>query len=227
MPITNEDVEKAFQYLADRGISPNISSQKWDIIDPATGKDWPPKAVLRAAHEIAGIPTPNVGGGWPTNDRLKALGFDITLKPHLEESSEAADIDAVNHASNLSETEKRRLVNARLGQGGFRQALDEIWENCCALTGCDIRAALRASHIKPWRSSSNQERLDPDNGLLLVANADALFDRGLISFANDGSIIIASNVDVTVLGLPKNGEIQMSPAVSSFMEFHRNNVFVG
>lgn len=227
MPITRTDVEQAFRHLTAHGISPNIGSKKWDIIDPDTGQDWPPKAVLRAAHEIAGIPTPNVGGGWPTNDRLKVLGFDIRLKPHLEESSEAADVEAINQAPNLSETEKKRLVNARLGQGGFRQALEEIWENCCALTGCDIRAALRASHIKPWRSSSNEERLDPDNGLLLVANADALFDRGLISFADDGLIIIASNVDVTMLGLPENGKIQMSHAVASFMEFHRENVFVG
>ena len=30
-----------------------------------------------------------------------------------------------------------------------------------SVTGCRIAEALRASHIKPWRESSNKERLNP------------------------------------------------------------------
>ena len=55
----------------------------------------------------------------------------------------------------------------------------KIWGNRCCVTGSTTLDAIRASHIKPWRRSSNQERLDPYNGLPLVATLDALFDAGM------------------------------------------------
>jgi putative restriction endonuclease len=59
----------------------------------------------------------------------------------------------------------------------------------CAVTGCSVGEVLRASHIKPWKYSNNHERLDRNNGLLLTATLDVLFDRGLISFDDDGALI--------------------------------------
>ncbi|NPT68582.1 hypothetical protein GS910_30760 [Paraburkholderia sp. RL16-012-BIC-B] len=81
-------------------------------------------------------------------------------------------------------TERDQLVKARIGQGRFRADVIAKWGRgeVCALTGAAIPEMLVASHIKPWRKSSNKERLDPINGLLLVANVDRLFDRNLISF---------------------------------------------
>ena len=81
------------------------------------------------------------------------------------------------------------MTDARRGQGLFRKRLDEHWITC-AVTGCTPRALLRASHIQPWKVSSNADRLNPDNGLLLAAHLDAAFDRGLISFDDDGRILI-------------------------------------
>jgi hypothetical protein len=52
---------------------------------------------------------------------------------------------------------------------------------------------LRASHIKPWASSNNFERLDPANGLLLSAAYDAAFDALLVSFEDDGGIVLAAD----------------------------------
>ncbi|MGO7165362.1 HNH endonuclease, partial [Rhizobium johnstonii] len=60
------------------------------------------------------------------------------------------------------------------------------WHGRCAVTSCNLPAVLRASHIVPWREASNAERLDPENGLPLVATLDALFDVGLISFDDQG-----------------------------------------
>ncbi len=68
------------------------------------------------------------------------------------------------------------------------------WGGRCAVTGCSVVEVLRASHVKPWRRSSNKERLDPHNGLLLGAHLDALFDAGLISFDDDGSMLISKQV---------------------------------
>lgn len=81
-------------------------------------------------------------------------------------------------------TERDVLAKARIGQGKFRSDLVANWRKgeVCALTGLAVPELLIASHIKPWRESSNEERLDPMNGLLLAAHADKLFDRYLLSF---------------------------------------------
>lgn len=85
-------------------------------------------------------------------------------------------------------TERTHLAKARIGQGRFRADVVEKWGRgeVCVLTGSSVPEMLVASHIKPWRESSNAERLDWTNGLLLVANADRLFDRHLMSFSRKG-----------------------------------------
>jgi hypothetical protein len=59
---------------------------------------------------------------------------------------------------------------------------------------CSIAALLRASHIKPWAKSSNPDRLNPANGILLTAHIDALFDCGFISFADDGTMLVSAQI---------------------------------
>jgi hypothetical protein len=83
-------------------------------------------------------------------------------------------------------TERKEMRKARVGQGRFRQVLLELWGSRCAVTGVEMPSLLTASHIKPWRSASNAERLDPHNGLLVLPQYDRLFDRGFISFSDDG-----------------------------------------
>ena len=53
--------------------------------------------------------------------------------------------------------------------------------------------------MKPWCQSSNAERLDGANGLLLTAHVDQLFDSGYISFSDTGEIICSPRVDTSVL----------------------------
>lgn len=90
----------------------------------------------------------------------------------------------------LPETERTAIVQSRVGQGRFRNDLIAYW-GCCAVTRCQVLEILRASHIKPWRESTNAERLSVYNGLLLVPNLDAAFDRGFISFDDNGTIMIS------------------------------------
>ncbi|QGQ27026.1 HNH endonuclease [Gimesia benthica] len=75
-------------------------------------------------------------------------------------------------------TTKEQLILARVGQGQFRKGVLALWNDRCAVTGTTF--AVRASHIKPWRDCSDDERIDPNNGLPLVATLDALFDSYLI-----------------------------------------------
>lgn len=135
-----------------------------------------------------------------------------------------ADIEKISADKRISATTRAKLIDARLGQGQFRSALLRAWHGQCAVTGCRVPEALRASHIKPWRESTNAERLDPDNGLLLVANVDALFDRGLISFNSEGSMVLApvlSEKDRVLLGVPRALMRQVNHRQHGFLASHR------
>jgi len=93
-----------------------------------------------------------------------------------------------------SETERDELRKARVGQGRFRDDVVRYW-SACAVTGCGQPDLLIASHIVPWKDASNQERLDPFNGLLLTPNLDRLFDRGWISFDDAGGLLRSPVLD--------------------------------
>ncbi len=90
----------------------------------------------------------------------------------------------------INETEKHALVLARRGQGKFREQLFHL-ERACRLTGVDRPNHLVASHTKPWRDCSHGERLDPENGFMLTPTIDHLFDKGFISFEDNGDLIVS------------------------------------
>ncbi|MBV6440931.1 MAG: hypothetical protein EPGJADBJ_02607 [Saprospiraceae bacterium] len=93
-----------------------------------------------------------------------------------------------------NETERNGLVNSRVGQGWYRLNILSRWDNKCAVTGCNIPNILIASHIVPWNQATDEERLDIENGILLAPHIDALFDKHLISFNDDGKIIISHRI---------------------------------
>jgi HNH endonuclease len=134
------------------------------------------------------------------------------------------DVAKIENADD-SPTEKATLIKARLGQGKFRKYLDMFWNESCAVTGCNIRAILRASHIKAWRECiNNKERLDPDNGLLLCAHLDALFDKGLISFSDTGAMLVSKNVpdiEITRLGLTGSITKRLNDGQKRYLATHR------
>lgn len=104
------------------------------------------------------------------------------------------DIDAEEDASALDEpnTDGTATIRTRIGQQRFRNALVEYWEGC-ALSGVQFPEILKASHIKPWKDATHAERLDPFNGVLLSPTYDALFDRGYISFGDDGRVLLSDS----------------------------------
>lgn len=92
-------------------------------------------------------------------------------------------------------TERKGLVTSRVGQGAYRKRIIHRWEYKCAVTGFDKLDVLIASHIVPWRNSTDNERLDVHNGILLSPTYDALFDRHLIGFENNGKIILSDAIE--------------------------------
>lgn len=130
----------------------------------------------------------------------------------------------------LSATERDAAVRERVGQDLFRQGLLALWNGRCAVTGLETPALLRASHAKPWRLASDEERLDVYNGLLLAAHLDAAFDAGLISFTPSGELLVSDRLaheDRNLLGLRGWPPIQLRPEHQPYMKFHREVVFSG
>jgi len=127
------------------------------------------------------------------------------------------------------EKDREAIIKARIGQGEFRKRLIHFWGGC-SVTGCDCLEILVASHIKPWRDCVGKEAIDMANGLLLLPNLDRAFDRGLISFADDGKIILSDRLGSSIAAaLGINGDMQISKTKimnnhKQFLQYHRDYV---
>ncbi len=118
-------------------------------------------------------------------------------------------------------TEKENLIKCRIGQGEFRNKLIKYWQGC-SVTDFDQYDILIASHIKPWNKSNNQERLDVFNGLLLLPTLDKLFDKGYISFDDNGYILTSQLLNNnTLLGINKEMKINIQTEHKKYLKFHR------
>lgn len=140
-----------------------------------------------------------------------------------QDSDLADDIADIANDESLTSTERKALISARIGQGKFRASVLALWDGRCAVTGCSLKTVLRASHLLPWRDATTKERLDPENGLPLVATLDALFDAGLISFDPDG-VLLATRAMASHSGLvEENMRLSRKPTarMQAFMAKHR------
>ena len=146
----------------------------------------------------------------------------VTLE--IAEALEQAELKKIELDPAIGATERAQLVKARIGQGIFRDKLLKYWKRC-ALTGCSVVQALKASHIKCWCDSSNSQRLDLFNGLLLTANADALFDSGLISFETNGTMIVSKKISKKevreLVGTFKS--VAVAKEHAPYLQWHREN----
>lgn len=143
----------------------------------------------------------------------------------------------------LEDTVRESVIMARRGQGKFRSNVERT-EQCCRLTGITNPLLLIASHIKPWRlCNSARERLDGNNGLLLTPDVDHLFDRGFVSFANDGNALVSpripsadlqrlglGHITTDLLGLSEASTIWgmkgFSVEQNSYLNYHRSEIFI-
>lgn len=124
-------------------------------------------------------------------------------------------------------TSRKGLVTSRVGQGWYRQALLEKFDRRCAATGIGVEEILVASHIVPWAEASDTERLDPENGILLSPNYDALFDRHMISFDAHGSLINSEMLDIEALislGIDPATRIEVTEGMQPYLSRHRDRL---
>ena len=159
------------------------------------------------------------------NDDIGQYGESlIQWEDHLQK--------VIEDDGDLNSTQKEQIILARKGQGQFRKNV-QILERCCRITKVDRPEHLRASHCKPWRDcKSADERLNGENGLLLTPSIDHLFDRGFISFEDNGFLLIspvAHEQSLQRMGVPIDEKLNVgkfSEAQKRFLDYHRDYVFL-
>jgi hypothetical protein len=113
--------------------------------------------------------------------------------------------------------------------GRFRANVQRV-ERACRVTKVERLEHLVASHTKPWRDSTNEERLDGEIGLLLTPTIDHLFDKGFISFENSGELIVSPVADrpsLLKMGIKPEGKVNVgvfAEGQRKFLDYHRENV---
>lgn len=162
--------------------------------------------------------------------RLLAGQVDEVIPATVVEDEAVADREQLRIVKDesIAITERDQLVKARVGQGLFRSRV-ELLDPVCRITGVSDRRFLRAIHIKPWAKSTNAEKLDGANGLLLAPHVDHLFDKGFISFDDSGTMLISDRLPSSVISawsLSQSSQIRSLTAEQVvYMKYHRANVF--
>lgn len=160
-----------------------------------------------------------------------AIKYDVEMKTkyshdvlceleRLEIDVENKTIEEINEVGEVIE----RVVKARKNQNKFREALFKR-ESKCKICGLAHKELLIASHIKPWSKSTPEEKLNPFNGFLLCPNHDSLFDKHLISFKDNGEIIISkrlSEKEQELLNINKDIVINIEEENKKFLKEHRD-----
>lgn len=156
-----------------------------------------------------------------------ALGKILKKYDTLEGCAEEAE-RIESELSSLKGVEREAVVRSRVNQGVFRNLLLKRYNRCC-LCQVSNRGLLTASHIKPWSVSTSVEKLDWNNGFLMCPNHDSLFDKGFITFKDDGSIMISdflSEIDRIFTNVRPDMSIELTEGNKSYLQYHRKNVYI-
>ena len=162
----------------------------------------------------------------PTSITTGSLATKIktATMPHRKSRTIKSTEDILAQIGNLTETEREVVTKQRIGQGLFKDLLKNKYNCQCALCNIKTESLLVGSHIKGWRDSTDAEKLDENNGLLLCSHHDALFDKHLISFDVNGDLMISptlsasEQVELQIASIPS---ISLSASMETFMKDHR------
>lgn len=152
---------------------------------------------------------------------------DIIGYKSPDEETEEKEID---NNENISTRKKQTLIQARVGQGEYR---NNLLEECpfCPFTMVNDERLLIASHIKPWAKSDDNEKIDPKNGFMFTPTYDKLFDKGFITFNSDKTLLVSpwlSPMNQKRLGVYTGKLIAQLPLDSKreeYLQYHREHIF--
>ena len=167
--------------------------------------------------------------------KVRLIGDPVTkveilddLRAENQITDDVKVIEGIIDNPYLKGVDKEAIVKARVNQSVFRDRLLQKAGKCC-LCGVDEKSLLLASHIKPWSISISSERVDVNNGLLLCPNHDKLFDKGYISFDDEGKILISKSLsknNLVFMNIHSDMKINLSDKEKEYMKYHRENIFV-
>jgi putative restriction endonuclease len=168
----------------------------------------------------------------------RALATDHHVADSLQAASAVGLVEWEEHQlaevqadKDLAETDRVAIVLARRGQGLFKERVMRV-ERACRVTGVSEEVHLRASHCKPWRDATHEERLDGENGLLLTPSIDHLFDRGFIGFEGNGDLIVApvaNHESLRRMGVEASQRVNVgrfSSRQKLYLEYHQQNILL-
>jgi len=188
----------------------------------------------------------------PNTSRLRILKvkvpnkilYELKLVPDFDGySTKPAEVELASELENALQsyvpriplhTTVEKMVKVRVGQQRFKRDVLNDCGRVCPFTRITDESLLIAGHIKPWAKSSDEEKLDPKNGLLFTPTFDRMFNNGFISFKDDTKLIISplvSHRTAELLGIQSNMELSIPLLGNShkgrrdFMEYHRNFVY--
>lgn len=165
-------------------------------------------------------------GFWGLRDMADSISNNPEVSPVIERQ-----LKAIENDNEIKASEKEAIIKARIGQGVFRQRLLDKYNGKCIITGINETILLVASHIKPWRSANNYERISGENGLLLSPLYDKLFDLGFITFSDDMQILVSTSLseeNVKLIDIDCNKVFIHNPSTElrENMRYHRKNIFL-
>ena len=166
---------------------------------------------------------------YPTTDRegnkRSGIKFNLIRTTEIEKYQNISNTTIKEFKySEPNVTERKGMVTSRVGQGLYREKIIKKWNKTCPITKCKILTILISSHIKSWKESDSQERLDVENGILLSPNVDSLFDKHLISFSDSGEMLLSDKISNDVLnklGIDKNVTLTISDGMKKYLKRHR------
>ena len=216
--------------------SPTIDDSAY-VIDPTNYENYGRYMKLKLVSKFVDYLLPynllkdnglkSVQGPSRVSDQLEEFILKRTNPATIAELEELKkESDQLEAIGDLG-ADKEAIVKVRIGHGKFKKALLRRQDHC-QVCGLDLEGLLIASHIKPWSKSDENEKVDPENGLLLCPNHDALFDKGLISFTDGGDLLLSFVVDPNAKGkldLNNTLKLSMSSKRKDYMLWHRENLF--
>lgn len=221
-----------------RLVTPIRPRDAWELIRPLLPEKYSPldraKGLGLQSVYLAALPLPLGSLLWSLLERARNPlplrdSRDVLVASVEERERDNWEQHELRELEVVATTDRDALIKARRGQGEFRRRVGVV-EQSCRITRVTNPAYLIASHIKPWRHATNEERLSENNGLMLAPQADFLFDRGFISFEEDRLLVspVADAKSLLKLGIdpdrpPRVGRFNREQ--EHFLDFHRAEIF--
>lgn len=214
-------------------VAPNAVFPRGEAIVLALAVDWD-TTVTRTVEEVSEASKTGSSAfkSCGPGTRFYPMAVEMLLEAHNRhwadpDVSEAVALQRIASSPAYTPRMRAQLGQARVGQGRFRAAV-LARESACRVTGITNPRYLVASHIKPWAVCAGEEHLDGTNGLMLAPHVDYLFDTGLISFEDNGDLVLAPSLDPQVLQawhIDASANVgPFTPYQAAYLAYHRQHV---